>query len=61
MAKHFEVLMAATNDVYEKTVAVVNASTPIEETEARKRNVIDSLPPKMKQQVIEIESQLGAE
>jgi hypothetical protein len=65
--KHFERLMEAERDVYEKAIAVVEANgeleeaeahKQLEEAEARRQNVVKSLPPKMQQEVAEIEKEI---
>ena len=65
--KHFERLMEAERDVYEKAIAVVEAQGELEEAEAnkqldeaeaRRQNVVKSLPPKMQQEVAEIDADL---
>ncbi len=69
MSKHFERLMEAISIEHEAVLLVVMASTPreqaeanklLKQAEARKENVINSLPPKMRQEVRQQDAQLNA-
>jgi hypothetical protein len=66
-AERFEKLMAAENDLYEKTVAVVaaphgskqleEAYKQLAEAEARKENLINSFPANLRREVRELEAE----